>query len=137
MWSSRSADPDSTLAMPIVTSTEESDICGAMTTRPVTSVKRPRTFVTMKWRPTNARSVWPGSMSQTPGPGSTWPSRVRVGDCWIWSCDMGVLLSVMGVWSRKSALELLAEAVELDPVLLDASVGDAVDGGARLAQRRV
>ena len=51
----------------------------AISTVPVTPVNRPRTLVTMKWRPMNARSVWPGSMSQAPAAGRTAPSTVRVG----------------------------------------------------------
>ena len=45
---------------------------------PLTSVNRPRTFVIMKWRPTKATSVWPGSMVQVPAAGRTTPSTVRV-----------------------------------------------------------
>ena len=41
----------------------------AIRTSPVTPVKRPRTLVTMKCRPTKASSACPGSMSQMPGCG--------------------------------------------------------------------
>jgi hypothetical protein len=46
--SSRVGLPDSTLAMPMVTSTRESAMFSAMVTAPRTSVNRPRTLVTMR-----------------------------------------------------------------------------------------
>lgn len=50
----------------------------ATVTVPVTSVNRPRTLVTMKWRPVRATSAWAGSISQVPGAGSSMPSSSRV-----------------------------------------------------------
>jgi hypothetical protein len=77
-WSSRSCAPELTLAMPIVTSTTLSAGRSARRTTPRTSVKRPRTFVIMKWRPMKATSAWPGSIAHSPATGTSVPSTFRV-----------------------------------------------------------
>jgi hypothetical protein len=44
---------------------------------PDTPVNRPRTLVSMKWRPMKATSVWPGSTCHWPGAGSSAPPAGR------------------------------------------------------------
>src|SRR6476659_4993005 len=84
---------------------------------PVTSVNRPRTLVTMKWRPTKARSVWPGSISQRPAAGRTCPSMLRV------AAGMSVVMSDKMMfpslgWGRGSGgLGRLGRVAGSDPVL--------------------
>ena len=65
--------------MSMVTSTLTSARSSPTATVPATPVKRPRTFVSPKWRPTKATSAWPGSICQTPAAGRFTPSSVRVG----------------------------------------------------------
>ena len=64
-WLSRISDPDWTLSVPISTSTLESSGVSPTSIVPATSVKRPRTFVSM-CRATNSAVVCSGSISQVP-----------------------------------------------------------------------
>ena len=75
----------------------ESFMSSAMVTAPVTPVKRPRTLVTMKWRPMKARSVCSGSMSQVPTAGRVVPSTVRLAGV----IGMVVMLIPLPVRSRS------------------------------------
>src|SRR5829696_5991277 len=77
-WSSRWRSPDETDAMSIVTSSRESSGRSTTVTSPVTPVKRPRTLVSMKWRPTKATSACPGSIAHRPAAGSSVPAIERV-----------------------------------------------------------
>ena len=62
----------------MVTSAVDSPGSSATTIAPVTPVNRPRTLVSMKWRPMKATSVWPGSICHRPGAGSSAPATRRV-----------------------------------------------------------
>src|SRR4029077_7230008 len=129
--SSRAALPDSTLAMLMETLTLESARRSAMVTEPVTSVNLPRTLVTMKWRPMNARSVCPGSMSHRPEVGRSCPSMLRVGDAVsrVGVLDMVMLLSCWcGVMGLGGGLGRLGRVAGSDP---------ALDAFAVLAHARV
>jgi hypothetical protein len=57
--------------MSMVTSTVPSPGGSATWIVPDSAVNRPRTLVSMKWRPMNATSVWPGSICHRPAPGSS------------------------------------------------------------------
>jgi hypothetical protein len=81
--------------MSIVTSTRDWSGSSAMVTAPCTPVNRPRILVSMKWRPMNATSAWPGSIAQLPGAGSSTPDSVRV----------VVLIGVLPVESNEDRCE--------------------------------
>src|SRR4051794_22749406 len=63
--------------MPMTTSRVESVGSSPTWTAPRTSVNRPRTLVSMKWRPTKATSACAGSTSHLPGVGRAVPSTMR------------------------------------------------------------
>ena len=62
-WPSRSAEPVLTDAVLIVAVAVEASTVSPIVRVPSTSVKRPRTLVTMAWRATKPTSLWEASMA--------------------------------------------------------------------------